>query len=181
MKKEKSRYEIFKRKWFIKGMFVYLILTILLVFNEYYQPKGILLDFCTILLFYLMLTILGIISSFNSKDADEVEENLKSGIFFVALNTFVIPFKTIFDEAVKIKIQTLQVNRNVRKVTFGEGVRYWREKKGYTQKEFGDILGFSQQNIAKWESEKGSSCCDMVSRVAEVLEISESDLFHIPC
>ena len=37
----------------------------------------------------------------------------------------------------------------------GGTIRMLREKKGYTQKQLGDLIGVSHKTVSKWELQKG--------------------------
>jgi putative transcriptional regulator len=61
----------------------------------------------------------------------------------------------------------------------GNQLKEYRKKKGYTQEEAADELGVVRQTISKWEHETAVSDADMLQKLANLYEVSVSDLLHV--
>jgi putative transcriptional regulator len=61
----------------------------------------------------------------------------------------------------------------------GNQLKEYRKKKGYTQKEAADALGVVRQTISKWEHETAVPDADMLQKLANLYEVSVSDLLRV--
>ncbi len=64
--------------------------------------------------------------------------------------------------------------------TFAARLRWWREGKGMTPREAGDVIGVGKQSIAQWEE---GTCCASTRhalRIAELWGLTPSEYFAIP-
>ena len=62
-------------------------------------------------------------------------------------------------------------------MTIGENIADLRKKKGWTQAEFGEMLGVSNQAVSKWESGMTMPDIMLLPHIAEVFECSIDELF----
>ena len=62
-------------------------------------------------------------------------------------------------------------------MTIGENIADLRKKKGWTQAEFGEMLGVSNQAVSKWESGMSMPDIMLLPHIAEVFECSIDELF----
>lgn len=60
---------------------------------------------------------------------------------------------------------------------FAENLRKIRKAKGYTQEELAIKINVVRQTVSKWEKGLSVPDADMLSSIAEVLEVSTSQLF----
>ena len=66
-------------------------------------------------------------------------------------------------------------------MTIGENIADLRKKKGWTQAEFGEMLGVSNQAVSKWESGMSMPDIMLLPHIAEAFECSIDELFdYIP-
>lgn len=56
-------------------------------------------------------------------------------------------------------------------------IKALRLKKGWTQQDFANKLGVSQQTIAKWENDKGMPTADKLPAIAKVLCVPMEALY----
>ena len=61
---------------------------------------------------------------------------------------------------------------------FARNLRALRESKGLTQKEFAQILGFSEKTISKWECEESIPSIDVLFDIARYFQTSVEALFR---
>lgn len=59
---------------------------------------------------------------------------------------------------------------------FAEKLKYYRNKKGLSQKKLAELLFVSQQAVAKWEIGTASPNPETLKKIADILEISTTDL-----
>lgn len=69
-------------------------------------------------------------------------------------------------------------NTNSIKPTFGQFMTQCRIKKGLTQKQFAEMLYVSESAVSKWENDKRRPDLDLVARISEIFEITESELIR---
>ena len=62
-------------------------------------------------------------------------------------------------------------------MTIGEKIADLRKKKGWTQAEFGEMLGVSNQAVSKWESGMSMPDIMLLPHIAEAFECSIDELF----
>ncbi len=62
-------------------------------------------------------------------------------------------------------------------MSIGEKIADLRKKKGWTQAEFGEILGVSNQAVSKWESEMSMPDIMLLPHIADAFECSIDELF----
>ena len=62
-------------------------------------------------------------------------------------------------------------------MSMGKNIAYFRKRKGYTQEEFGQKIGVTNQAVSKWESETSMPDVMILPQIANVLEITLDDLF----
>ena len=66
-------------------------------------------------------------------------------------------------------------------MTIGENIADLRKKKGWTQAEFGEMLGVSNQAVSKWESGMSMPDIMLLPHIAEAFECLIDELFdYIP-
>jgi transcriptional regulator with XRE-family HTH domain len=56
----------------------------------------------------------------------------------------------------------------------------WRELRGHTQQELGDVLGVSDVTVSRWETGRALLNTDVLAAVAEALHIEPQDLYRHP-
>lgn len=56
-------------------------------------------------------------------------------------------------------------------------IKALRIKKGWTQQDFANKLGVSQQTIAKWENDKGMPTADKLPAIAKALSVPMEALY----
>ena len=61
-------------------------------------------------------------------------------------------------------------------MTIGKKILDARNQKGFTQKQLADMCGFSQSALNLWENNKRKPKIESVHKIADVLNISISDL-----
>lgn len=59
----------------------------------------------------------------------------------------------------------------------GERLRFYREKKGFTQLRLASSLKVDRSTVAKWESEEASPRASMIPQIAKLLKCKIQDLF----
>ena len=62
-------------------------------------------------------------------------------------------------------------------MTIGENIANLRKKKGWTQAEFGEMIGVSNQAVSKWESGISMPDIMLLPHIAEAFECSIDELF----
>jgi len=62
------------------------------------------------------------------------------------------------------------------KLTFGQFLAKCRTDKGLTQRELGDLLFVGESAVSKWEKDKRRPDLELVTKLSEIFEISESEL-----
>ena len=63
---------------------------------------------------------------------------------------------------------------------FGERLKKLRKKSGLTQEELSETLGISCMTVRRWESERSIPRIDEIRRIAQALNVPESDLLNDP-
>ena len=61
-------------------------------------------------------------------------------------------------------------------MTIGKRIRHLREKKGYTQAEFGKMLGLSDKAVSTWENDTKVPRMSTLQRIADIFCVSTSYL-----
>ena len=61
-------------------------------------------------------------------------------------------------------------------LSFAQNLREARKKKGLTQEEFANRIGFALKTIVRWEQGKSTPSVNVVKQLAEVLSVTEQDL-----
>lgn len=61
----------------------------------------------------------------------------------------------------------------------GERIKKYRKEKKLTQKQLGELIGVSATNITKYEKGDLKISADMISRIANALEVTSSDIIDI--
>lgn len=64
------------------------------------------------------------------------------------------------------------------KIALKDNLRYYREKRGLTQKQLAEKIGYTEKSISKWENGNGLPTLEMLIELAEVLEISLTELVY---
>ena len=64
-------------------------------------------------------------------------------------------------------------------MTTGEKISKLRKDKGYTQEEFGDLLGVTRQSVSKWESDLSFPETEKLVLIAKMFNCSLDYLFNI--
>jgi transcriptional regulator with XRE-family HTH domain len=62
-------------------------------------------------------------------------------------------------------------------VMFSDKLKYWRQEKGYSQKQLAEQIHVSQQALAKWEAGTSTPNPDTIQEIARLLGIPVSSLF----
>lgn len=62
----------------------------------------------------------------------------------------------------------------------GDNIRFYRKKNGQTQDFLAESCNVTRQTISKWETGKSEPDLTTLSRLAQVLEVSEEDLIYGP-
>lgn len=57
-------------------------------------------------------------------------------------------------------------------------IKQLREKKGYSQQEFANRIGVSQQAVAKWEQIKAYPRSNLLPKISQLLDCDISDLYE---
>lgn len=60
---------------------------------------------------------------------------------------------------------------------FGKNIAEYRKKKHYTQKVLSKMLNISREHLAKIETAKRGISIQLIFRLCDVLDVSESELF----
>ena len=55
-------------------------------------------------------------------------------------------------------------------IAFGSNLKYYRTKKGLTQKELAEEIGYTEKSVSKWEKGKGLPTAEMLIRLSELFE-----------
>ena len=61
-------------------------------------------------------------------------------------------------------------------MTIGKRIKYLREKKGYTQAEFGKLLGLSDKAVSTWENDIKTPRMSTLQKIADIFCVSTSYL-----
>jgi len=64
------------------------------------------------------------------------------------------------------------------KRTFGQFLAHCRVQKGLTQKQLADLLYVGESAVSKWEKDKRRPDLDLVSSLAEILSVTETELIR---
>lgn len=60
----------------------------------------------------------------------------------------------------------------------GDIIKYWRNEFGYTQRQFADLIGNSQQNVSRWEANKNIPSIIECVKMARALKLSLDEMFE---
>ena len=63
-------------------------------------------------------------------------------------------------------------------MTLGEKIKLYRKEKGYTQKEFADLIDAKYNSVSDWENDKHKPDVDTLERICGVLELSPAHLIN---
>lgn len=69
-----------------------------------------------------------------------------------------------------------EVSKEVSKYV-GKKIRYYRKKKGFTQKALGERIGVKHNTVSSYENATTEAENDVLFSIANVLEVSINDLF----
>lgn len=61
----------------------------------------------------------------------------------------------------------------------GEKIRILRERKGYSQTEFAEVIGVSRQSISKWENGESTPDAYNLKSIANILNVSLDELLEV--
>ena len=61
-------------------------------------------------------------------------------------------------------------------IAFGSNLKYYRTKKGLTQKELAEEIGYTEKSVSKWEKGKGLPTAEMLIRLSELFGISVDEI-----
>lgn len=61
----------------------------------------------------------------------------------------------------------------------GSKIRYYRKRKGLTQKELGELVGVKHNTISSYESATNETENDILYSIARVLEVSINEFFPV--
>ena len=61
-----------------------------------------------------------------------------------------------------------------------ENIKEYRKQKGYTQETLAQALNVVRQTVSKWEKGYSVPDADMLEKLADILEVSVSDLLGEP-
>lgn len=64
------------------------------------------------------------------------------------------------------------------KLSFGENLRFYREKMGYTQRFLAQMLGYSEKSVSKWESGNGYPTVETLTRLSDIFSVSLDTLLY---
>lgn len=59
---------------------------------------------------------------------------------------------------------------------FSTQLRKHRKNNGYTQKQLADVVGVTQQAVAKWETKKASPNPEMLQKISSILNVTVDTL-----
>lgn len=59
---------------------------------------------------------------------------------------------------------------------FSAQLKKYRKNNGYTQKQLADVVGVTQQAVAKWETNKASPDPEMLQKISSILNITVDTL-----
>lgn len=64
--------------------------------------------------------------------------------------------------------------------TFGSRLRSLRDRAGYTQTEFAELAGITEQSLIRYEKDRRVPGWDLVVRFAEILDVTPNDFLPPP-
>ena len=64
-------------------------------------------------------------------------------------------------------------------IRIGNSIKKFRKQKGYTQKQLAEKAGISNNSLIRYENDETSPNLQIMQQIAEVLEVSVSDLFPL--
>ena len=64
------------------------------------------------------------------------------------------------------------------KLSFGENLKYYREKMGLTQRMLAQMLDYSEKSVSKWESGKGYPTVEILTRLSDIFSVSLDTLLY---
>lgn len=65
-----------------------------------------------------------------------------------------------------------------KKLSFGENLKFYREKMGYTQRFLAQMLGYSEKSVSKWESGNGYPTLETLTCLSEIFSVSLDTLLY---
>ena len=68
-------------------------------------------------------------------------------------------------------------NEATKLIILGKNIQTARKKKNYSQNKLADVLNISREHLAKIETAKRCVSLKLLFKIADILEISEKDLF----
>lgn len=64
------------------------------------------------------------------------------------------------------------------KLSFGENLKYYREKMGLTQRMLAQMLDYSEKSVSKWESGNGYPTVEILTRLSDIFSVSLDTLLY---
>lgn len=64
------------------------------------------------------------------------------------------------------------------RIAFGDNLKYYRERRGLTQKRLAEMIGYTEKSISKWENGNGLPTLEMVAALADLFHISLMELVY---
>lgn len=65
------------------------------------------------------------------------------------------------------------------KYKIGDRIKYYRKKRGLSQKQLGDLLGISSNRVSNWEQGTHRPDADILALLCKALNVSADDLLDI--
>ena len=65
------------------------------------------------------------------------------------------------------------------KYEIGTRIKKYREDRGYSQREFGDMIGVSNSRVSNWEQGVNRPDADILASICIALNVSPSDLLNV--
>ncbi|MBS4462215.1 transcriptional regulator [Aerococcaceae bacterium zg-B36] len=83
-------------------------------------------------------------------------------------------YKSRLEKLYKTKLDSLLSVTS--KYDLSKAIKYYRIKKGLTQEELGEIIGFTKYSIKRWESGESQPQKDNLEKIAQALEVDIYEL-----
>lgn len=64
------------------------------------------------------------------------------------------------------------------RLSFGENLKYYREKLGFTQRSLALMLGYSEKSVSKWENGNGYPTVEILTRLSDLFSVSLDTLLY---
>lgn len=61
---------------------------------------------------------------------------------------------------------------------FSTQLKKYRKNNGYTQKQLAEVVGVTQQAVAKWETDKASPDPEMLQKISSILNVTVDSLLN---